>query len=200
MLRGITSHMERHHNVRILDSAVSAAVKLSQRYLAGRQLPDKAVSILDTASARVALGHHATPGPIEDATRLIDDLEIQQRVLEREQTTGADHAERLGEIKAALEKERANLGALEQRFETEKKLVDRVRQLREMLEGGDPPEGEERGDPAAMREELRKLDEELTRLQGETPLMRVCVDEQVIGEVLSAWTGIPVGKMLKDEL
>ncbi|MCB1019192.1 MAG: type VI secretion system ATPase TssH [Bryobacterales bacterium] len=200
MLRGITPHMERHHNVRILDSAVEAAVKLSQRYLAGRQLPDKAVSILDTASARVALGHHATPGPIEDSTRIIDDLEVQQRVLEREQTTGADHAERLVEIKAALEKERAHLGALEQRFETEKKLVERVRELREMLEGGDAPEGEDKPDPAAMREELRKLDEELTRMQGETPLLRVCVDEQVIGEVLSAWTGIPVGKMLKDEM
>ncbi|MEZ5395496.1 MAG: type VI secretion system ATPase TssH [Bryobacterales bacterium] len=200
MLRGITPHMERHHNVRILDSAVEAAVKLSQRYLAGRQLPDKAVSILDTASARVALGHHATPGPIEDSTRIIDDLEVQQRVLEREQTTGANHSERLDEIKAALEKEKAHLGSLEKRFETEKKLVERVRELREMLEGGDAPEGEEKPDPAAMREELRKLDEELTRLQGETPLLRVCVDEQVIGEVLSAWTGIPVGKMLKDEM
>jgi type VI secretion system protein VasG len=200
MMRGIVSHMERHHNVRILDSAVTAAVKLSQRYLAGRQLPDKAVSILDTASARVALGHHATPGPIEDATRIIDDLEVQKRVLDREQATGADHAERLAQIGAALEKEKANLGSLQKRFETEQKLVERVRQIREELEGGEPPEGQEKSDPAALREELRKLDEELTRLQGETPLMRVCVDEQVIGEVLSAWTGIPVGKMMKDEL
>ena len=200
MMRGITPHMERHHGVRILDSAVSAAVKLSQRYLAGRQLPDKAVSILDTASARVALGHHATPGPIEDSTRIIDDLEVQQRVLEREQTTGADHAERLEEIEAALEKERANLASLEKRFETEKELVERVRELREELESGEPPEGKEKSDPASLREELRKVDEELTRLQGESPLMRVCVDEHVIGEVLSGWTGIPVGKMLKDEM
>ncbi len=200
MMRGITPHMERHHGVRILDSAVTAAVKLSQRYLAGRQLPDKAVSILDTASARVALGQHATPGPIEDSTRIIDDLEVQQRVLEREQSTGADHAERLTQIGAALEKERATLDELQKRFETEKGLVERVRELREELESGEPPEGKEKSEPAALREELRKVDEELTRLQGENPLMRVCVDEHVIGEVLAGWTGIPVGKMLEDEL
>jgi type VI secretion system protein VasG len=200
MMRGITSHMERHHKVRILDSAVTAAVKLSQRYLAGRQLPDKAVSILDTTSARVALGHHATPGPIEDSTRVIDDLEVQQRVLEREQATGVDHAERLAEIKTALETEKANLASLQERFEREKGLVERLRQVRDQLETGEAPEGQEKAEPAALREELRQLDEELTRLQGETPLMRVCVDEHVIGEVLSNWTGIPVGKMLKDEL
>ena len=90
--------LEKHHNVRILDEAVTAAVRLSHRYLAGRQLPDKAVSVLDTACARLALGQNATPPAIEDASRTLDDLEVQKRVLERETAVGADHAERLQEI------------------------------------------------------------------------------------------------------
>jgi type VI secretion system protein VasG len=200
MMRGIVSHMERHHGVRILDSAVEAAVKLSQRYLAGRQLPDKAVSILDTASARVALGHHATPGPIEDVTRVIADLEVQQRVLGREESAGADHGERLTAIVSALASERLKLAGLIERFETERELVDRLRRLREQLENGGEETEEDAANRAALREELRRTDEELTRLQGESPLLRVCVDEHVVGQVLSNWTGIPVGSMLKDEL
>ena len=100
MLRGIASSLEKHHKVRILDEGVSAAVRLSHRFLAGRQLPDKAVSVLDTACARLALGQNATPPPIEDATRQIDDYDVQERVLAREEAAGADHAERLVEIRA----------------------------------------------------------------------------------------------------
>jgi len=106
MLRGIVGALEKHHNVRILDEGVAAAVRLSHRFLAGRQLPDKAVSVLDTACARLSLGQNSTPAAIEDASREIDDLAVQTRVLEREASVGADHGERLGNIatkKAAAE-------------------------------------------------------------------------------------------------
>ena len=98
MMRGIVGSLEKHHSVRILDEGVAAAVRFSHRYLAGRQLPDKAVSVLDTACARLALGQNSIPAAIEDATREIDDLAVQTRVLERETSTGADHAERLEAI------------------------------------------------------------------------------------------------------
>src|SRR5690606_20100354 len=100
MMRGVVPALERHHNVRILDDGVDAAVRLSHRYLPDRQLPDKAVSVLDTACARLALGQNTIPAPIEDARRLLDDLEVQRRVLEREAAVGADHRERLAEIAA----------------------------------------------------------------------------------------------------
>ena len=99
MMRGIVASLENHHKVRILDEAVAAGVRLSHRYLAGRQLPDKAVSVLDTACARLALGQNTTPPAIEDAVRQIDDYEVQQRILGRESAVGVDHSERLAEIR-----------------------------------------------------------------------------------------------------
>ena len=189
MLRGIVGALEKHHGVRILDEGVAAAVRLSHRFLAGRQLPDKAVSVLDTACARLSLGQNSTPAAIEDASREIDDLVVQTRVLEREASVGADHAERLGNIaqtKAAAEE---RLKTLTERFTKERDLVMKIRDLRTKLEGKE-----------GNREELDKLNAELAELQGETPLMRVCVDGHTIGEVISAWTGIPAGKMLKDEI
>ena len=189
MLRGIVGALEKHHNVRILDEGVAAAVRLSHRFLAGRQLPDKAVSVLDTACARLSLGQNSIPAAIEDASREIDDLTVQTRVLEREASVGADHAERLENIakkKAAAEE---RLKVLSERFNKERDLVMKIRDLRTKLEGKE-----------GNREELDKLNAELAELQGETPLMRVCVDGYTIGEVISAWTGIPAGKMLKDEI
>ena len=92
MLRGVVPALEKHHSVRILEEAVQAAVRFSHRYMVGRQLPDKAVSVLDTACARLALGHHTTPPPIEEAMRQLDDLLVQERILGREAAVGADHA------------------------------------------------------------------------------------------------------------
>src|SRR5438128_5624728 len=100
MMRGLVATLERHHNVRILDEAVEAAVRLSHRYITGRQLPDKSVSVLDTACAKVAIGQGATPSSIEDATRRIANLTTEFNVLEREGITGGAHDERIGELKA----------------------------------------------------------------------------------------------------
>ncbi|MBL8213409.1 MAG: type VI secretion system ATPase TssH [Bryobacterales bacterium] len=204
MMRGIVAPLEKHHNVRIIDDGVAAAVKLSHRYIAGRQLPDKSVSVLDTACARVALGQNAVPPAIEAARRTLDDLDVQKRVLDREVAVGADHSERLAEIAVQREKTAEELKALEARFEQEKGLVEKIRAIRFRLE--DPnakmPEGMEEpaGSPAEIKEQLGKLNDELSALQGENPLMRVTVDAQVIGEVISGWTGIPVGNMMRDEI
>jgi type VI secretion system protein VasG len=214
MLRGIVSSLEKHHNVRILDEAVRSATKFSHRYLAGRQLPDKAVSVMDTACARLSLGQNATPPMIEDALRQVDDLDVQQRVLEREAAVGVDHSERLGAIAKQRTEVSARLKTLEERRGKELSLVSRIRDIRTQLEAAvAPPAASAAGtstaagtaaqpatDAAALRIELEKLNTELDALQGDSPLMRVCVDTQIVGEVISAWTGIPVGKMQQDEI
>ncbi len=234
MMRGIVGSLEKHHKVRILDEAVAAGVRLSHRYLAGRQLPDKAVSVLDTACARLSLGQNATPPAIEDAIRQIDDFDVQQRILEREMVVGVDHAERLAQLATEKAGVQANLKALQDRWDKEKGLVVQIREIREKLERGmsasiapkAAPSESGNGDSAAaaaasagasavataaaaaaterspeeLRVQLSKLENELSVLQGEAGLIRVCVDAQIVGEVISGWTGIPVGKMLKDEI
>src|SRR5208282_3273834 len=226
MLRGIVSSLEKHHNVRILDEAVRSATKFSHRYLAGRQLPDKAVSVMDTACARLSLGQNATPPLIEDAMRQVDDLDVQQRVLERESAVGVDHSERLANIAKQRTDVAARLKTLEERRDKELSLVTRIRDIRTQLESAVAPAGTPQAaaptappaamsasagtaaqpatqpttDPATLRAELEKLNAELDALQGDSPLMRVCVDTQIVGEVISAWTGIPVGKMQQDEI
>jgi type VI secretion system protein VasG len=203
MMRGLVASLEKHHNVRILDEAVYASVRLTHRFLAGRQLPDKAVSILDTACARLSLGQNATPPALEDTTRQIDALEVQKRILNREAIVGADHQEKLAEIEESTTAATAKLKALQERWDKERELVVKIRELREKLEAGHAANGT--GDAAAttsaaLKSELQALESKLAALQGETGLIRVCVDAQIVGEVLSAWTGIPAGKMLKDEI
>ena len=237
MLRGIVPSLEKHHKVRIMDEGLTSAVRLSHRYLAGRQLPDKAVSILDTACARLALGQSATPPAIEDAGRQLDDLEVQRGILEREMAIGADHAERLAEIAKQKVEVEARLKVLRERWTKEFELVSKIRALHGQIEGatgtasaaapaqpqvptaGPQPAPEAAGaaaaataispepatpaqaaNPESMRAELAKVEAELAALQGETPMLRVAVDAQIVGEVLAAWTGIPVGKMLKNEI
>jgi len=203
MLRGIIAAMEKHHNLRILDQAVTSTVKLSHRYLAGRQLPDKAVSVLDTACARLALGQTTIPPAVEDATRSIDDLKVQKQILERETTVGEDHAERLQLIEDKLKTTEASLAKLTEQWQKEVDLVSRIRAMREALESGAETvkaEGDGKPEVKPTLEALQALEAELEKVQGENPLMHVCVDEQIVGEVISAWTGIPIGKMVKDEI
>jgi type VI secretion system protein VasG len=203
MMRGLVASLEKHHNVRILDEAVYSSVRLTHRFLAGRQLPDKAVSILDTACARLSLGQNATPPALEDTTRQIDALEVQKRILEREAVVGADHQEKLAEIEEQKTVATTKLKALQERWDKERELVVKIRELRDKLEAGHVANGT--ADTAAtksagLKSELQALEGQLGALQGETGLIRVCVDAQIVGEVLSAWTGIPAGKMLKDEI
>jgi type VI secretion system protein VasG len=232
MMRSVGPILEKHHNVRILDEGLQAAVKFSHRYLPDRQLPDKAVSVLDTACARLALGQGATPPAVEEATREITDCEVQLRNLGRETALGSDHSERMAAVTKQKEAAEARLVELNARWEKERDLVGRIRELRGKIEetahpaaaaaapapapepvpvaaavgapsqaaapAGPPPPAPP--DPDAMRAELASLNTELDQLQGESPLMRVCVDAHIVGDVVSAWTGIPIGKMMKDEV
>lgn len=215
MMRGIVNALEKHHNVRILDEGVHSAVKLSHRYIAGRQLPDKAVSVLDTACARLALGQNSIPAQLESARRRLDDLQVQERVLSREAALGTDHADRLAAIRKESEETQQTLVELQARFEKERDLVSKIRELRGKIEGivsapaasaaaagAAPAQAPQQGSAEleGLRSELAQLNSELDQLQGEAPLMRVCVDSQVVGEVISGWTGIPLGKMVKDEI
>lgn len=203
MLRGVVPALEKHHSVRILDEGLEAAVKLSHRYLPDRQLPDKAVSVLDTACARLALGQNTTPSAVEDCNRILDDIAVQTRVLGREVAAGADHAERLANLDALKTATEARLAALTERWNKEKDLVARIREIRTQLEAAaHPPEGEPPAkiDADALRKDLASLNSELDALQGDSPLMRVSVDANIVGDVISGWTGIPVGKMLRDDV
>lgn len=200
MMRGITESLENHHKVRILDEAVEDAVKLSHRYITGRQLPDKSVSVLDTACARVAIGQAATPAAIEDAQRRIDQCTVEMGVLEREAMTGTDHDKRLAGLKQVKAEAEATCATLTTQWEKERELIDQIRDIRGQLEER-VRKGEKDGtEILAQRAELNRLNQELEKLQGETPLMQACVTSQTIAEVISGWTGIPVGKMLTDEI
>ena len=194
MLRGIVPTLEKHHQVRVLDEGVAAAVRLSNRYMAGRQLPDKAVSVLDTACARLALGQNSTPLAIEDLSRRLDDLRTQAKVLERESAVGTDHNERLEEVRSETASAESNLTELRRQYEAEKELVDKIRELRVQLEESSNGSGD------GARSQLKELQAKLDEAQGDAPLMRVCVDAQIVGEVIAGWTGIPLGRMMKDEL
>ena len=201
MLRGLIPVLEKHHHVRILDEGLAAAVRLSNRYLPDRQLPDKAVSVLDTTCARLALGQNTVPPPIEDAHRTLDDLAVQTRVLDREAALGADHSERLNALAEQRATTEARLAVLQARYEKELALVNQIREIRGKLEEAHAA-GTASGtaEAAELRGQLAKLNVDLETMQGETPLIRVCVDQHIIGEVVSGWTGIPVGKILKDEV
>lgn len=192
MLRGIVPLMERHFGVRVLDDAVTEAVRLSHRYVSGRQLPDKAISVLDTACARVALSHSAVPARIDDAEKLLARLRAEAAALEREAQDGAGHTTRLTEIGLQAASVEAELQGLRARHEREKSLVAQIGVLR----------GRHRGDSVADAPErsLQSLSDELHSLQGEDPMVPLQVDGNVVAGIISAWTGIPLGRMVKDEI
>jgi type VI secretion system protein VasG len=218
MMRGLSETLENHHRVRILDEAVEDAVKLSHRYISGRQLPDKAVSVLDTACARVAIGQSATPPAVEDAQRRIDQLTVEIGALEREVAVGANHDRRIEGLNQSRVAEEARLAQLTAQWEKEREIIDRIREIRAQLEeAAAKVDGDARAsqastaaagagaaapaiDVGALRAELTGLNAQLELVQGETPLMQACVTSQTIAEVISGWTGIPVGKMLADEI
>jgi type VI secretion system protein VasG len=159
--------------------------------------------VLDTACARLSLGQNTTPPAIEDATRRIDDLQVQKQILERETTVGENHAERLATIETSLVSEEESLKKLRTQWDLEVDLVKQIRAMREALETGKETvkqEDESKPELKATLGGLKALEERLTQVQGENPLIHVCVDERIVGEVISAWTGIPLGKMVKDEI
>lgn len=234
MLRGMAPLMEKHFGVRLLDEAIAEAVRLSARYISGRQLPDKAVSVLDTACAKVALGQSATPARIEEARKHLERLDAEAAALLREVAAGARHDGRLDELRVLREAVTVSLQADEARWGVEQQLVQDIRVLRDKLEhqaGGlsmaEAEQGAQTGAvthggaasptpaPAATKgrkksglsvfasadhELLASKQAELAALQGEAPLVPMQVDGHVVAEIIAAWTGIPLGKMVKDEI
>ncbi len=199
MMRAITPMLEKHHRVRILDDAIVDSVKLSSRYITARQLPDKSVSLLDTACARVALSQSATPAAIEDTRRQIIQCKSTIESLGRENAALGNYEQDIHaqvQLKAELE---ARLVQQEQQWQAERELVAAVRKLQ-----GEIEEAFHKGDPekvdSGLKAQLQDLRVQLQELQQETPLIQVNVDSQAIAEVVANWTGIPVGKMVSDEI
>ncbi|VWX55976.1 Protein ClpV1 [Burkholderiales bacterium 8X] len=238
MLRGVASVLEKHHRVQLLDEAIEAAVKLSHRYIPARQLPDKAVSLLDTACARVAVSQHATPPQVEDCLRRIESLVIEQEIIGREGAIGIEVGGRSSAVESQLAEARTQLATLDARWKEEKGLVDRLLALRAQLrEGNQPVDANDaaaaspRGpaeassearpasappvaspasadiDPAAqalkreaLLNELHALQASIAQVQGESPLILPSVDAQAVSSVVADWTGIPVGRMQRNEI
>ncbi|WP_039783890.1 type VI secretion system ATPase TssH [Herbaspirillum huttiense] len=199
MLRAMAPLMEKHFGVRVYDEAITEAVRLSHRYISGRQLPDKAISVLDTACAKVALGQNATPALLEGVTRRIERLDAEIGALRRESASGSEHQARLAELQAQHAAALAEQADLQTRWEQERGLNERIQQARAALEDANK-EGSNTGDADAARAELKQLLDELTQHQGETPMVPVQVDGHVVAEIVAGWTGIPLGKMVKDEI
>jgi type VI secretion system protein VasG len=223
MMRGVASTMEKHHQVQILDEALEAAVKLSHRYIPARQLPDKSVSLLDTACARVAVSLHATPAEVDDCRKRIEALETELGIIGREKAIGVDIGKRETEAQELLAGERQLLAALDQRWAEERALVDELLALRARLRAGiQPVEGTGShleaaaaeaapevapkvpsmtdGERADLQAQLRAVQDKLHALQGETPLILPTVDYQAVAAVVGDWTGIPVGRMARNEI
>jgi type VI secretion system protein VasG len=195
MLRGIIGPMEKHHKVRISDAAIVAAVNLSHRYIPARQLPDKAVSLLDTAAARVAISQSATPAMIEDTRAAIAAREAERAALVSDSDLGADEKDQIAEIDTEVAALKDKLSALEAEWEKEKSLVDEIRSIREIL--SEPRQAE---DHDAKRSELRTKFDALETINPEQRMIYAHVDEQSVASVVSDWTGIPVGRMVRDEI
>ena len=205
IMRGLSGMMEAHHGVRVLDEALEASVRMSMRYIPGRQLPDKSVSVLDTACARVALSQAATPAQIEDTKRRIRQHEVSIGIFERENVTKTAHEERIGELKTLKAEAEAELITLQERWVREKQLVGELKQLRTELEASldaaQPADANAAPlDAVGGRARMAELTLELHTLQGDSPLVQDCVGAQSIAEVIGNWTGIPVGRMVSEEI
>jgi type VI secretion system protein VasG len=193
MLRGLLKPMETHHGVRISDAAVTAAVHLSQRYIPARQLPDKAVSLLDTACARVAISQSTIPASLADTNAAIMALESEKAGLLADQEIGADTHERLASIETEIETHRQHLTEVEAEWEREKTLVSEIIGLRSDLVKPDT-------DVEATRSTLQQKVKEIEAITPDIRMIYPHVDEQSVAAVVSDWTGIPVGRMMKDEI
>ena len=201
MLRGMVATLQKHHGVEILDDAVRDAVKLSHRYISGRQLPDKAISVLDTACARVAIGQNALPLEMEDAARDISSAENQLRILRHESATGRNHAQAIANMTLELEEHRQRHKRLGDKLVEEKGAVAEIVALRKRItQSVEDSAAADHDDKEMMASTLQRLEKGLEAVQDDEPMVPVCVDSSVVAQVISGWTGIPVGRMLADEL
>lgn len=196
MLRGLVDKLEEHHKVLLLDEAIDAAVKLSHRYIPARQLPDKAVALLDTACARVAVSQHAQPAALEDISRQIEHLMIEKNIAQRELKLGLGESARIEAIEQELSQAEAQLSELSEAWETEKVLAAELFEARQTLRQDNELNDDER---TALLAKVQTLQETLLEQQGESPLIFPAVDSNSVATVVADWTGIPVGRMVKDQ-
>ncbi len=200
MMRAIAPFLENHHGVMITDDALLDSVRLSHRYLTARQLPDKSVSVLDTACARVAIGLSATPPTVEAAGRRIGEIEREMKILQREELIGKDHAERLTALEKEKETSREDLEALNQRWQSEMDVANRIQEVRKEIQEISESESPDSALLSENQATLKDLEKELEDVQGDSPLVMLSVESDIISEVISGWTGIPTGRMLTDEI
>jgi len=201
MLRSMVDMLEEHHNVVILDEAIVSAVKLSHRYIAGRQLPDKCVSLLDTACARINLSLRTKPAALENRERTLDNINVELSRLQKEQLTGLSHDETIVDLEVRKIAIQGECKSLEENWKASLELVNKVAHLRRELESAQNEVADKKDKTVKQKQsELIKYRDQLTALQGDNPLIYECVDASVIAEVVADWTGIPVGRMQSDEI
>jgi type VI secretion system protein VasG len=196
IMRGLVGMLEKHHKVRITDEAVRESVRLSSRYLSGRQLPDKSVSVLDTACARVALSQSSTPADIEDCLRTITRVDTALRVIDRDRQAGPVDEAAAEALAAERTAAQARQAELEQRWKRERELVAEINALRDGLDGKELSDADRKAKQATLTKTLT----DLRGLQGEAPLVHPWVDANAVAEIIANWTGIPVGRMVADEI
>ena len=200
MMRAIAPFLEHHHNVMITDDALFDAVHLSHRYLTGRQLPDKSVSVLDTACARVAIGLNTSPPAIEEATRYIGQINREMKILQREELIGHEHMERIQSLTTEKETAQARLDDLTQKWQKEMEIANRVIDAQKEIQEIHEKDPSDKQVLSEKQNVLKGLKKELAEAQGGSPLVQIVVDPEIISEVISGWTGIPTGRMLTDEI
>ncbi len=200
MMRAIAPFLEKHHNVMITDEALADTVRLSHRYLTARQLPDKAVSVLDTACARVAIGLTTSPAQLEEVTRRMSEIDREIKILERETLMGQDHKKRIAELaneKKGLGKEATKL---EKKWQKEMDSANKIIELRAGLGETDSKKKPSAKKITQMQKDLKKAETAFRKAQGDDPLIQIEVEGNTVSEVISGWTGIPTGRMLTDEI
>ncbi|MFH0730435.1 MAG: type VI secretion system ATPase TssH [Pseudomonadota bacterium] len=199
MMRAIAPFLENHHKVMITDEALRDSVHLSHRYITGRQLPDKSVSVLDTACARVAIGLTTSPPAVEEATRRLGQIDRETKLLEKEALMGREHSGKIASLAADRLELEKSLEVLEKKWKAEMEVADRIFAIqKDLLE----THQKDPADPVLpqKQEELKTAEAELLTVQANTPLVAISVDSETISEVISGWTGIPTGRMRADEI
>ncbi|HUJ89839.1 MAG TPA: type VI secretion system ATPase TssH [Syntrophorhabdales bacterium] len=199
MMRAVSPLLEKHHQVMITDDALSDAVRLSLRYITGRQLPDKSVSVLDTACARVAIGLTTNPAPMEDVSRRMGEIDREINILEKEVLMGRNHKERIEALATEKKEAQIRLDELDRKWKKEMEVANRITDARKEIEELHEKDPSDKAITQKQRT-LKGLEKELAKVQGDNPLVQIAVDGQIVSEVISGWTGIPTGRMLVNEI
>ena len=187
MLRAMVPVMSNHFQLHIDDEAIVTAVHASHRYITGRQLPDKAISVLDTAAARVALTQNAQPVALDQGQAQLHNLRLELDLLENEQRCHPVHQERIQTIQQSILSVEHDIQIIQQKWQQELSLVQQIQALQQ-------------SEDQATQPAITELRHELSQLQGQNPLVFDRVNAQIIHEIISDWTGIPVGNMVSDEI